>query len=269
MFWIISEYPCINYFLHKIHVMIKAMIVDDEPKNLRVLSKLLNEFCPTVEIIAESANAVDAYDLMKTKMPELLFLDIEMPFGNGFDLLDRLGPSGFEIIFVTAFNEYAIKAFKYSALDYLLKPVNIEELKNAVTRAEEKIRNKSTNEQLKNFLHNLHKPDISDHKIAIATREGLMFLLIDKIMYCEANGGYTTFHTKSGEKLISSRNIKEYEDILPPKIFFRIHHSFIINLKSIARYHKGRGGYVEMENGNIIEVASRRKEEFLNIFGLK
>jgi len=248
--------------------MLRSVIIDDEPKNVRILRNMLEEFCPQVTVMAEAGNANQGVEVILEAKPELVFLDIEMPYGSAFDMLDKLYPVTFEIIFVTAFNSYMLKAFKYSALDYLLKPVNIEELKAAVNKAAEKINFKKFNKQLFNLLENLKKAQSTLPKLAIPSQSGLEFVQVDEIIRCEAEGGYTFFHTKAREKIVSVRNIKEYEELLPEALFFRIHNSHLINLNFIKKYHKGRGGFVEMEDGFMIEVATRRKDEFLAKFNI-
>lgn len=249
--------------------MINALIVDDEPKNIRILNGLLEESCPEVKILGEAISAETAIPLIHEKNPDLVFLDIEMPYGNAFDLLDRIMPVNFEIIFITAFDDYTLKAFKYSALDYLLKPVSIDELQTAVRKAKERIRFKNINQQLQNLLFNINKPNASLQKIALPCNDGLVFVLLSDIIRFEAKGGYTHVHMTDGQKYISSRIIKEYEEILPEDIFFRIHNSHIINLNYVKKYHKGRGGVIEMSDSAVIEVATRRKDEFLARFGYK
>jgi two-component system LytT family response regulator len=187
-----------------------------------------------------------------------------MPYGNAFDILDKLMPVEFEVIFITAFNEYAVKAFRYSALDYLLKPININELKTAVEKALLRISSKSTNLQLKNLIQNLQSKNEALRKIALPLRDGLIFVTMSDIIRCEASGSYTYLFIKGKEKIISSKSIKEYVELLPDAIFFRVHHSHIINLTEIKKYHRGRGGEVEMSDGALIDVAVRRKEEFLS-----
>ncbi|HLK27205.1 MAG TPA: LytTR family DNA-binding domain-containing protein [Puia sp.] len=243
--------------------MIDSIIVDDELKNILILKSILADFCPDVNVLAEAQDMNQAIAMINMYKPQLLFLDIEMPYGNAFDLLDKLMPVNFEVIFITAFDEYALKAFRYSALDYLLKPININELKTTVKKAIERISTKNNSTQLKNLLQNLQNKNEETHKIALQTKDGLEFFIIEDIIRCEANGAYTYFFIKAHSKIIASKNIKEYEKILPEKIFFRIHHSHIINLKEIKRYHRGRGGYVEMKDGTFIDVAVRRKDEFL------
>jgi two-component system LytT family response regulator len=249
--------------------MINALIVDDEPKNIRILHGLLNESCPDVRITGEAVSAETAIPLIAANQPDLVFLDIEMPHGNAFDLLDKIMPINFEIIFITAFDAYTLKAFKYSALDYLLKPVSIDELKTAVLKAKERIKAKNINVQLQNLLFNINKPNSSLQKIALPNNDGLVFIQLSEIIRFEAKGGYTYVHGTDNQKYVSSRIIKEYEEILPADIFFRIHNSHIINLNFVKKYHKGRGGLIEMSDSALIEVATRRKEEFLGKFGYK
>ncbi len=174
----------------------------------------------------------------------------------------------FEIVFVTAFDSYTLKAFKYSALDYILKPVNIDELKAVVAKAEQRTQAKSINQQLNLLMQNLKQPSVGLQKIAVPTfKDQLEFIETDTILYCEASGAYTLIFTTDGQKLVSSKSLKEYEELLPETNFFRLHHSHLINLNKIRKYHKGRGGEVEMDNGVYLEVATRRKDEFLKRIG--
>ena len=246
--------------------MIRAIIVDDEPKNRKILRSLLTDFCPQVTITGEAASAEEARTLIDEETPDLLFLDIEMPRGNAFDLLDEIMPVKFEIIFITAFDEYTLKAFRYSALDYLLKPVDIEELKTAVKRASDKIGLKSINKQLSNLLQNIQSPGMVAPKIALPTQDGFIFQATKDIVRFEAKGNYTYVFTTDGSKHISSRTIRQYEEMLPESLFFRIHNSHIINLNYIKKYNKGRGGCVIMSDGSQLEVATRRKDDFLALF---
>jgi two-component system, LytTR family, response regulator len=247
--------------------MARALIIDDEPRNVRILKNLLLEFCPEVTVEGEAGDVNTALTAIRHYKPELVFLDIEMPYGNAFDLLDKLMPVDFEIIFITAFDTYTLKAFKYSALDYLLKPVDIEELKAAVKRAIDRLAGKNINLQLVNLLGNLKSNQTNLQKIALPLLDGIMFVHIAEIIRFEANGSYTDVHFDSVEKIIVSKNIKEYEDILPPSIFCRVHNSHIINLNRVKKYHKGRGGYIIMDDGTNIEVSMRRRDEFLAKFG--
>ena len=247
--------------------MINALIIDDEPKNIKVMKNMLKEFCPQVQLIGDANNSNDGKELIQQKNPELVFLDIEMPYGNGFDLLNALMPVDFEVIFVTAFDKYLLQALKYSALDYLLKPVNIDELKNAVQNAELRIRKYSINQQLNILLDNFKKQESGLKKIAIPTVDGFDFILIDDIIRCEAQGAYTRIYTANSKKILVSRPLKDYENLLPEDIFFRIHNSHLVNLNYIKKYNRGRGGFIELDDGTVIEVATRRKDEFLNRLG--
>lgn len=246
--------------------MFKTIIVDDEPKNLRVLKKLLQDFCPQIQVIGEAGDVKQAQEIIRQLKPDLVILDIEMPYGNAFDLLDSLMPVDFEIIFITAFDTYSLKAFKYSALDYLLKPVDIAELQSATNKAIQKITGKNINQQLGLLLSNMKSNQSHLQKIAIPTVDGFVFMNVEDIIRCEANGAYTTIFTIDKEKILASRNIKEYEELLPPSNFCRIHNSHLINLNHIKKYSKGRGGNVIMEDGAVLEVASRRRDEFLAKF---
>jgi two-component system LytT family response regulator len=246
--------------------MIATLIVDDEPKNIRILRELLQSYCPQINIIGEANGFHQALELINSEKLDLLFLDIEMPYGNAFDLLEKIMPVNFEIIFVTAFNEYALKAFKYSALDYLLKPVNINELKNAVSKAEQKLNQKNINFQLSSLINNLKKTELQ--KIALPLLDGLIFVPVSEVTYFHAKSSYTDVHLQNGEIHTTAHTIKDYEDMLSPEIFCRVHHSYLINVNHVKKYSKGRGGLLEMEDGALIEVSIRRKDEFLSRFRL-
>jgi len=246
--------------------MIRALIVDDEPKNIRILHGLLQSYCPQVHVVGQANGFHKALELIESSHPDLLFLDIEMPYGNAFDLLEKIMPVKFEIIFVTAFNDYALKAFRYSALDYLLKPVNIDELKAAVAKAEQKLDQKNVNLQLNNFINNFKKAELQ--KIALPLLDGLLFVPVPEITYLHAKGSYTDVHLHNGEIHTTARTIKDYEDMLSQDTFCRVHHAYLINVNHIKKYSRGRGGFIEMEDGAIIEVSVRRKDEFLARFGL-
>ena len=247
--------------------MIHYVLIDDEPKNTRILNKMLEEFCPDTSCAGTAASAEEAEELIRRVRPDLVFLDIQLPKEDAFDLLERLLPVKFEIIFVTAFNDFAVKAFRYSALDYLLKPVNIHELNAAVQRAAEKLQQRDLNDRLHHLLANIHSPKPTPHKLALPNPECLTFISIEDIVRCEASGGYTYFYMCNGEKLLSTRTIKEYEELLPSELFLRIHNSHIVNLQHVKKYYKGRGGYIEMDGQITIEVSTRRRNEFLSRFG--
>jgi two-component system LytT family response regulator len=243
--------------------MIRTVLVDDEADSRSVLQRLLETYVPQVTVVGTAAGVDTAFPLIRELDPDLVFLDIEMIQGNGFDLLNKLQPFTFQVIFVTAFDEYAVKAFKYSAVDYLLKPVDIEELRNAVEKATVRTQDKLDLSPIRTLLENVGAMQLSQQKMAIPTVNGLSFVAINNIIRFEAQGSYTVLYITNGEPLMATRNIKEYEQLLPEAIFCRIHNSHIINLQRIQKYQKGRGGIVIMEDGSEIEVASRRRQEFL------
>lgn len=243
--------------------MIRTVLVDDEIDSIRVLEKLLETFCPEICIVGKADGVETALQVIRASRPNLIILDIEMTQGNAFDLLNQLQPIAFQVIFVTAFDNYAVRAFKYSAVDYLLKPVDIDDLRGAIERVSERTQEKGMMEKVKVLLDNVGSLSLSQQKMAVPTITGLMFVAIGDIIRFEAKGNYTVIFLSTGEQIMASRNIKEYEDMLPESIFCRIHNSHIINLRNIQKYNKGRGGHVIMEDGSSIEVASRRRDEFL------
>ena len=243
--------------------MIRTVLIDDEIDSIRILQRLLESYCPEVTIVGKADGVETGIHTIQTTRPDLVLLDIEMAQGNAFDLLNQLQPINFQIIFVTAFDNYALKAFKYSAIDYLLKPIDIDDLCAAVERVSQKIQGKSFLDQMQVLLHNVETFHLSQQKMAVPTLTGLIFVAIRDITRFEAKGSYTSIYLNNGEQIMATRNIKEYEDLLPAVIFCRVHNSHIINLHKIQKYHKGRGGHVIMEDGSSIEVASRRREEFL------
>ncbi|MBN9385084.1 MAG: response regulator transcription factor [Chitinophagaceae bacterium] len=248
--------------------MIKAVIVEDEPSNVVILEGMIQDFCPNVSILGKAANALKAEALIRETNPDLVFMDVEMPYGSGFDVLDKLKPVDFEVIFFTAFNDYALRAFRYSALDYLLKPVSIIELKDAVGRAERNIRLKNFDQRLDVFFDNMKKLSSDIPKIGLPGKSGIVFVPVSDVMYIEASRGYTHIFIKDKGKITSSKNISEYEALLPGNKFYRAHHSYLINLAYVSGYQRGRGGFIELEDGAVIEVAVRRKEELMIRLGL-
>jgi two-component system, LytTR family, response regulator len=243
--------------------MIRTVLVDDEIDSIRVLERLLETFCPQVSIVGKADGVETALRVIQSSQPDLVILDIEMTQGNAFDLLNQLQPIDFQVIFVTAFDNYAVRAFKYSAVDYLLKPVDIDDLRDALDRVTEKAQEKGVMNKMKVLLDNMGTLNLSQQKMAVPTITGLMFVAIRDIIRFEAKGNYTVIFLHNGDQVTATRNIKDYEDLLPDSIFCRIHNSHIINLQNIQKYNKGRGGYVTMEDGSSIEVATRRREEFL------
>lgn len=239
-----------------------ALIIDDELKGRNLLNELVKRYCPEVRVLDLAASATEGIAAIRQHKPDFVFLDINMPEINGFQMLEMLGEVAFEIVFVTAYNEFAVKAYKYSAFDYLLKPVDPDELRATIGRLQSKKRSNNLQERFSLLMRTLEEPKKLPSKITISASDGIMVLNIPEIVYLEADGPYTTFFLQSGEKFVSSHNLKEYEDILAEQGFFRSHHSFLINLDHIKKYLKS-DGYVLMSNGHQAEVSKRKKEEFL------
>jgi len=246
--------------------MLKAIIIDDELKGRIALKQKLQDYCPEVLLCGEAANGEEGLLLIEKNHPEIVFLDIEMPMMNGFEMLQHLKNKDFHLIFTTAYDQYAIKAIKYAAFDYLLKPVDIEELRSTIKRIQQQASQPNTQQKLEALKENFH-PRSMLSKIAIPSLEGLLFFNINDIIQLEAQSNYTAIYFVNHPKLIASRTLKEFEDMLPQDIFFRTHHSHIINLNYIKRYIKGDGGQIELQNGNYVDVARRKKDDFLKLTG--
>ena len=247
--------------------MLKALIVDDEPKARENLQILLHDFVEGVEVVGLCENIAEATEAVRLHAPDVVFLDIQLQRETGFDLLTKLKEINFEVIFTTAYTEYAIKAFKFSAIDYLLKPIDIEELKKAVARVEKRVSNNMTG-RLTQLVQNLKQGSNENYKIALPTLDGLVFVKISDILYCEASSNYTQIFTAE-EKYLVSKTLKEYDDLLSDHNFFRIHNSYLININSIKKYVKGEGGYVVLNNDTSLDVSKRKKEAFLNKIGIR
>jgi len=251
----------------KINKMINAIIIDDEQNNIDNLNTLLNKNCSGVNIIATALNAGDGTTLILDHKPDLVFLDIQMPGKSGLELLKELPAHPFEIIFVTAYDQYAIQAIRFSAVDYLLKPINTEELKLAVQKATEKISNKKQNFQLENLISLLQKRhNKEEHRIALPTLKETRFIPVRSIIRCESDNNYTTFFLEQTEKLLVSKPIFEYEEMLGTYGFIRCHQSHLINKKFIRSWVKADGGYLIMEDGSEIPVSKNKKEIIKELF---
>jgi two-component system LytT family response regulator len=243
--------------------MISAVIIDDEPGNVEVLKKMVTDFCDHVSISGTASSVEEGIALIREIKPDLVFLDIEMPGKNAFDLIDHLTPVGFEIIFVTAFEHYALRALRYSAIDYLLKPININELRVAVEKAQKRVKERNFQDRLNNFLNFETK---KEPKIAIQLKDGYSFINYHDIVCCSSEGAYTVIALVNGSKILSSNNLKHFSDLLPEDIFCRIHHSHLVNLDHAVHYSKGRGGILIMANNMTLEVSQRKKDELLGRF---
>jgi two-component system LytT family response regulator len=242
--------------------MITATIVDDEPYSCETLATLLERYCPDVKVLDICYSAASALKSINEQKPQLLFLDIEMPHMNGFELLEKLPDIDFELVFTTSYDQYAIKAFRFSALDYLLKPIDQDDLRKAVQKAVTSTDHVSP-QQIKVLLQKINHPSLVVNKLAIPTLEGLQMILIESIIHCEADRNYTIINIKGKQKIVASRTLKEIEELLDDYPFIRVHHSHIINLNEVEKYMKGEGGYLMMSNGANIDVSRSRKEFLL------
>lgn len=245
----------------------KALIVEDEFHSRETLKGFLREYCPEVELLEEAAQVEDAVFKISSLRPELVFMDIELQTGTGFDVLQRVSHLDFHLIFTTAFEHYAIKAIKFSSIDYLLKPIDREELQAAVQKALQLRVMEDRQRLLENLLSNLKNPGSENHKISLSTAEGVEFIPTKEILFCEANGAYTQFNLSDGRKLLVSKNLKEYENILQNLPFMRVHNSFLINLEEVKKYVRSEGGYIVMNNDKQVSISPSKKEEFLRRMG--
>jgi len=244
---------------------IKAIIIDDEQHCVDTVQWLIDKYVPNVKIVSVFASPIKALESLNRYNPDLVFLDIEMPEMSGFEFLKRVPKKNFEVIFTTAYDEFAIKAFKASAIDYLLKPIGKQDILNAVEKVE---KNKSNilPEQIEILYRALNKNSAPKERIAVPTQEGIRFIKIKDILYCTSDSNYTFIHLENSKKFLVSKTLKEIERILSENGFLRIHHSHMINTQRIDRYIKGDGGYVVMDDNKSLSVSRSRKEALLAIF---
>jgi len=241
----------------------RCIIIDDENHCIKTLTDLLDTNFPKVKILATCSDSTQAQELILHHKPDFIFLDIEMPLLNGFDLLSKFEHLDFDVIFTTAYDSYAIKAIKFSALDYLLKPISKEELAFAIDKVINKVSSISKEQvQIASTINNKHLPDT----IALPTLEGLTFTSINDIVYCSADSNYTRMHMIDNSEILLSKTLRDVDELLTGYHFFRIHHSSLINLKQVKKYIRGDGGEVLMSNGKSLMVARTRKTDFLNVF---
>lgn len=244
--------------------LLRTIIIDDEVLMRQTLEKLLREHCPNVKLVAQASSVASGIITINRHKPDLILLDIKMDDGTGFDLLKLLEPIDFKVIFITAYDEFAIKAIKFSALDYLLKPVEPEELVNAINKAD-KLVVKELNTQLSVLADNMQSPNIPSKKIILKTFDNIHLVKIHDIIYCESEDNYTHFYLLDGSRILVSNTLKEYDEMLSEFGFFRVHKSFLINLSHIIRFEKAEGGSVVLTNNNVIPVATRKREHMLEL----
>ncbi len=245
----------------------KAIIIDDEKHASESLRLLIEEYTPQVEVIAEANDPFQGLGLLTAHRPQLLFLDVEMPHLNGFDLLAKAKDLRFETIFTTAYDEFAVKAFKHNAIDYLLKPIEEDELKQAVAKAQERLTSSDLQFKFHALLNQLGKTDQSEGKISLPTMEGLEFVKLSEIIRCQSDSNYTEVILGEGKKIVVSKTLKEVEELLPAQIFVRVHHSHVVNLNHIKRYQRGSGGVLIMDNEDHVNVSRSKKNDFLKSIG--
>ncbi|MFN0030807.1 MAG: LytR/AlgR family response regulator transcription factor [Flavobacteriales bacterium] len=246
----------------------KALIVDDEIKGAKTLHVLLREYCPQIEVAGMSHSMEDAESAIGVLHPDVVFLDIEMPDGSGFQLLERFPNHTFQVIFTTAYDHFAIQAFKTNAVSYLLKPIDADELKAAVKKLTvNDAQRDSRLSNIENALTELRAMSRPNQKLAVHSVDGISFIETEKIIRLEADSNYTHIFTTGGKKMTSAKTLKDYEEALPAGQFFRIHHAHIVNLLHVERYIKGEGGYIVTNDNTTLEVSRRRKAELLEVLG--
>jgi two-component system LytT family response regulator len=243
--------------------MIRTLIIEDEQKSRDMLAAIIRKNCPELEIVGLAQNVSEGVNLIKSLNPELVFLDITMPDGSGFDLLEKVPGHKFDLIFATASDQHAIKAIKYSACDYLLKPIDIDELKLAVSKVVTKKNATPSMENLQFLIQHLKRADENFQKITLPTGNAYEIVNIKDIVRCEADGSYTNFYLNDKRKLMISAGLKHYEELLPENEFIRVHHHHLINMNHVIRFLKEDGGYAIMSDGSKIEISRRKKEAFM------
>ena len=242
--------------------MIKAIIIDDEPYCCDILFAMLQTYCPEIEVVSICNNGMDALTAIRQHTPNLIFLDVEMPKMNGFEMLEQIPAINFHLIFTTSYDQYALKAIRFSAIDYLLKPIDREELIKAVQKVKDRIQ-VPIPQQLEILMQKLRQPANPVNKIALPAMEGLQMIPVDTIISCESDDNYSKIQLKNGEKMLVTRSLKEMEEILEQYSFIRVHRSYLVNLNEVEKYIKGEGGYLIMSDGSMVDVSRNKKEQLL------
>jgi two-component system LytT family response regulator len=248
--------------------MIKAIVIDDERLCINALITDLEKNCPVIEVIDACNSAKEGIMSIRKNTPDLVFLDVEMPWMNGFEMLEVLGEINFSIIFTTAHDEFAAKAFRISAVDFLLKPIDANDLKIAVQKVEKKLDEGSNLQHISNLLRNMKQPTV-DQKIALPQREGYEFVDVSSIIYLSAEGAYTKLQMLDKRTMLISRTLGDVEELLPPELFQRIHHSTLVNISYVSQFLRTDGGYVVLKSGEKLSVSKAKKEMLMARLGLK
>lgn len=246
--------------------MIRTIVIDDENKARETIVDMLGRYCKEVEVIGEAADVQSGYDAIRKHSPDLVLLDIKMPDGTGFDLLRKFLNVDFHVIFITAYEEYAIRAFKFSALDYLLKPIDPDELVDAVQKAEVKINGEDLTLKIKTLFENVDHLSNREKKIVLKTSSNVHVVNLYDIIRCQSDKNYTHFYTVDGDKIVVSKTLKEYDELLRSYGFFRVHQSHLINLTFVKRFEKSDGGYLVMKDSSNVPVSFRKKDDLMKLF---
>ena len=246
--------------------MLRAIIIDDEPNAVGLLSLRLGQHCPHIDVVASCTNSQKGVDAILEHRPDVVFLDIEMPQMNGFDVLQAVADVPFSLVFVTAYDRFALKAFRYSAVDYLLKPIDTQELIQAVQRVEKS--RKTAPEQIDHLKVQLTSPaKLLPERIALPYQNGVTFVNLRDILYCESDDNYTKFYLADGQPYLATKSLRDIQDLLEERDFLRIHRQYLINLSHIKKFVKGEGNYVVMTNGQSIPVSRTQKDRLMERFG--
>lgn len=243
----------------------KVVLIEDNPAARRSFSQLLEEYCPDVKLIGEAENVAKGLDLLTNCSPDLVFLDIEMPDGTSFDILRKLPEINFQIIFASSHEKYALRAIKFSAIDYILKPIDPEELVNAIEKAKSELTNHKTSQKVQTLIHNTNNQEKDPTRLVLKDKYGIQIVPVKDIIHLEANGSYTKFYIHEQDSLLVSKGLKDYENILSSQQFFRCHQSHLINLDYLLRYDKRDGDYLVLKDKSKIPLATRKKESLLRI----
>jgi two-component system, LytTR family, response regulator len=247
-------------------IMMTAVIVDDEAKSRETIQKMIALYCKNISLVGEAEDVISAFEVINRLKPDLLFLDIKLKNKTGFDLLKFFESIDFKIIFITAFDEFAIKAFKFSAVDYILKPVCPDDLIAAVDKVEKLHQKEEFNKTLGALLNNMEQKKHEQKKMILRTAENIHVIELCNIIRCEADQNYTIFHLSDGKKIMVSQTLKEYDELLDGCDFFRVHQSHLVNIRFIDHFVKGDGGYLIMKDKSSVPVSYRKKDQLLTLF---
>ncbi len=243
----------------------KVLVIDNEPNLRTAIKALLNAFCPEITVIEEADGVRNGLQKIKTFHPDIVLLDVEMDDGSGFDLMKQVSQPSFQLIFVTAHNKYAIEAFQFSAIDYLLKPVDPDALQKSIQKAAHNIQSRDLSRQIEFLLHHLNGKHDHDKRIVLKDIDNIYFVRVSDILYCLAEGTYTKFYIQKSNPVVVSKNLKEYENILEPLGFIRTHHSYLVNPSKIIRFDKSDGGSLVLEDNHTVPLSQRKKDAILKI----